>query len=170
MFINFVFMKRKILIASVLMLAVFASIKTHAQVTDITVYCRENVNCSYELLQDVKKFYFEGENIVFKLGDGTTTSFQTAAIKKMTLNYTPGDLTEVDEMSASDGIFPNPAADMLYFNFDVTSDVTMQIFSATGQLVMEKNLSSENAVDISSLNEGLYIVRIDGKTYKFSKL
>ena len=163
-------MNRKVLIAMVFMLAMLASIKTFAQTTDITVHFRVDVNSAPTELQDVKKFYFEGENVVFKLGDGTTTSFAMTDVKKMTLNYTPDDFTEVDEMSANEGIFPNPAADMLYFNFDVKSDVTMQIFSATGQLVMEKNLSSENAVDISSLNEGLYIVKIDGKTYKFSKL
>ncbi|MBO7572610.1 MAG: T9SS type A sorting domain-containing protein [Bacteroidales bacterium] len=161
-------MKRKILIALVFVLAVFASIKTHAQTTDITVYYR--ANSSTDIMQDVKNFYFEGDNIVFVLGDGTSVSKAMSDVKKMTLNYTPSDFTEVEEMSVENGIFPNPAADMLYFNFDVTSDVTMQIYSATGQLVMEKNLSSENAVDISNLNEGLYIVKIDGRTYKFSKL
>ena len=59
---------------------------------------------------------------------------------------------------------------MLYFNFNVGADVTMQIYSATGQLVKEANLSSDGAIDVSDLNEGLYIVKIDGKTYKFSKL
>ena len=163
-------MDRKVLIALVFVLAVFASIKTHAQTTDITVYFRTNVNSAPTELQDVKKFYFEGENIVFKLDNGTTTSFQTAEIKKMTLNYTPGDPTEVSEVSTEESIFPNPAADMLYFNFDVKSDVTLQIFSTTGQLVREENLSSDGAIDVSDLNEGLYIVKIDGRTYKFSKL
>ena len=163
-------MNRKVLIALVFMLAVFASVKTYAQTTDITVYFRTNVNSAPTELQDVKKFYFEGENIVFKLDDGTTTSFQTADIKKMTLNYTPSDPTEVSEVSTEESIFPNPAADMLYFNFEVKSDVTLQIFSATGQLVREENLSSDGAIDVSDLNEGLYIVKIDGRTYKFSKL
>ena len=59
---------------------------------------------------------------------------------------------------------------MLYLNFNVGSELTMQIFSATGQLVKEENLSFDGAVDVSDLSEGLYIVKIDGKTYKFSKL
>lgn len=163
-------MNRKVLIALVFMLAVFASVKTHAQTTDITAYCRENVNCASEFLQDVKKFYFEGENIVFKLGDGTTTTLPMSAIKKMTLTYNQGDLTEIDEFAGENGFYPNPVSDMLYFNFNVGTDVIMQIYSATGQLVREENLSSDGAIDVSDLNEGLYIVRIDGKTYKFSKL
>jgi len=163
-------MVRRVFIALVFMLAMLASIKTVAQTTDITVHFRVNVNSVPTELQDVKKFYFEGDNVVFMLGDGTTASFAMTDVKKMTLNYTPGDYTEVDEMSANEGVYPNPVADMLYFNFDVKSDVTMQIYSATGQLVREENLSSDGAIDVSDLNEGLYIVRIDGKTYKFSKL
>jgi len=163
-------MKSKVLIAMVFMLAMLASIKTVAQTTDITVHFRVNVNSAPEELQDVKKFYFEGENVVFKLGDGTTTSFAMTDVKKMTLNYNEPDLTEVEEFAGEDGLYPNPVSDMLYFNFNVGSEVTMQIYSATGQLVKEENLSVDGAIDVSDLNEGLYIVKIDGKTHKFSKL
>ena len=162
-------MNRKVLIAMVFMLAMLASIKTFAQTTDITVHFRVNVNSAPTELQDVKKFYFEGENVVFELGNGTTTSFAMTDIKKMTLNYNE-NLNDIDGLSSSDAIFPNPVSDVLYFNFNVGSEVTMQIFSATGQLVKEENLSFDGAVDVSDLNKGLYIVKIDGKTYKFSKL
>ncbi|MBR6068903.1 MAG: T9SS type A sorting domain-containing protein [Bacteroidales bacterium] len=161
-------MNRQILIAMVFVLAMFATMKTHAQTTDITVYYR--TNSSTDVIQDVKKFYFEGESVVFKLGDGTTTSFAMTDVKKMTLAYNEPGLQDIEELSANEGLYPNPVSDMLYFNFNVGADVTMQIYSATGQLVKEANLSSDGAIDVSDLNEGLYIVKIDGKTYKFSKL
>ena len=163
-------MNRKVLIAMVFMLAMLASIRTFAQTTDITVHFRVNVNSAPEELLDVKKFYFEGENVVFKFGDGTTTSFAMTDVKKMTLAYNEPGLQDIEELSANEGLYPNPVSDMLYFNFNVGADVTMQIYSATGQLVKEANLSSDGAIDVSDLNEGLYIVKIDGKTYKFSKL
>ena len=78
-------MNRQILIAMVFVLAMFATMKTSAQTTDITVYYR--TNSSTDVIQDVKKFYFEGESVVFKLGDGTTTSFAMTDVKKMTLAY-----------------------------------------------------------------------------------
>lgn len=161
-------MNRQILIAMVFVLAMFATMKTSAQTTDITVYYR--TNSSTDVIQDVKKFYFEGESVVFKLGDGTTTSFAMTDVKKMTLAYNEPGLQDIEELSANEGLYPNPVSDMLYFNFNVGADVTMQIYSATGQLVKEANLSSDGAIDVSDLNEGLYIVKIDGKTYKFSKL
>lgn len=161
-------MNRQILIAMVFVLAMFATMKTSAQTTDITVYYR--TNSSTDVIQDVKKFYFEGESVVFKLGDGTTTSFAMTDVKKMTLAYNEPGLQDIEELSANEGFYPNPVSDMLYFNFNVGEDVTMQIYSATGQLVKEANLSSDGAIDVSDLNEGLYIVKIDGKTYKFSKL
>ena len=168
--IKFNVMNRKVLIAMVFMFAMLASIKTFAQTTDITVHFRVNLNSAPEELLDVKKFYFEGENVVFKLGDGSTTSFAMTDVKKMTLNYNEPDLTEVEEFVGEDGLYPNPVSDVLYFSFNVGSELTMQIFSATGQLVKEENLSFDGAVDVSDLSEGLYIVKIDGKTYKFSKL
>ena len=161
-------MNRQILIAMVFVLAMFATMKTNAQTTDITVYYR--TNSSTDLIQDVKKFYFVGESVVFKLGDGTTTSFAMTDVKKMTLAYNEPELQDIEELSANEGLYPNPVSDMLYFNFNVGEDVTMQIYSATGQLVKEASLSSDGAIDVSDLNEGLYIVKIDGKTYKFSKL
>ena len=163
-------MNRKVLIALVFMLAVFASVKTYAQTTDITVYFRTNVNSAPTELQDVKKFYFEGENVVFKLGDGATTSIAMSSIKKMTLAYNEPPFQDIEDISANEGFYPNPTSDMIYFNFNVDSEVSLQIFSSTGQLVMEKMLSSDGAVDVSSLSEGLYIVKINDRTYKFSKL
>ncbi len=163
-------MNKQILIAMFFVLAMFATMKTSAQTTDITVHFRTNVNSTPTLIQDVKKFYFEGESVVFKLGDGTTTSFAMTDVKKMTLAYNEPGLQDIEELSANEGLYPNPVSDMLYFNFNVGADVTMQIYSATGQLVKEANLSSDGAVDVSDLGEGLYIVKIDGKTYKFSKL
>ena len=110
-------MNRKVLIAMVFMLAMLASIKTFAQTTDITVHFRVNVNSAPTELQDVKKFYFEGENVVFKLGNDTTTSFAMTDIKKMTLNYNE-NLNDIDGLSSSDAIFPNPVSDVLYFELE----------------------------------------------------
>ena len=161
-------MNKQILIAMVFMLAMFATMKTNAQTTDITVYYR--ANASTEQMQDVKKFYFEGENVIFKLGDGTTNTLAMSSVKKMTLTYHEPVLEDIEDLSANEGFYPNPASDMIYFNFNVDKEVSLQIFSSTGQLVMEKNISSDGAVDVSSLSEGLYIVKINDKTYKFSKL
>lgn len=161
-------MNKQILIAMIFMIAMLATMKISAQTTDITVYYRSNPTT--DVMQDVKKFYFEGENVVFKLGDGATTSIAMSSIKKMTLAYNEPQFQDIEDISANEGFYPNPASDMIYFNFNVDSEVSLQIFSSTGQLVMEKMLSSDGAVDVSSLSEGLYIVKINDRTYKFSKL
>lgn len=161
-------MNKQILIAMIFMIAMLATMKISAQTTDITVYYRSNPTT--DVMQDVKKFYFEGENVVFKLGDGATTSIAMSSIKKMTLAYNEPPFQDIEDISANEGFYPNPTSDMIYFNFNVDSEVSLQIFSSTGQLVMEKMLSSDGAVDVSSLSEGLYIVKINDRTYKFSKL
>lgn len=141
-------MNKQILIAMIFMIAMLATMKISAQTTDITVYYRSNPTT--DVMQDVKKFYFEGENVVFKLGDGATNSIAMSSIKKMTLAYNEPQFQDIEDILANEGFYPNPASDMIYFNFNVDSEVSLQIFSSTGQLVMEKMLSSDGQLMLAA--------------------
>ncbi len=163
-------MKKKLLLLLTVVLSLFATTSALAQQTDIIVHFRANVNSVPQTLQNVDKFYFEGANVIFKMSDQTTVSFVYSDIQKMTLNYTQPDLTDVEELEVVDGIFPNPVSDMLYFNFAGEKDVYVQIFSANGQLLKADTLQSDDPIDVSALQEGLYIIKINDKTFKFSKL
>ena len=163
-------MKRKLLLLLSIVLPLFATFSVYAQQTDITVHFRSNVNSAPQTLQNVDKFYFEDGNIIFKMLDETTVVFAYADIKKMTLNYNQPDLTDVEGTSVVDGVYPNPVSDVLYFNFAGNQEMSIQIFSATGQLVKSEILQSDEPIDVSALQEGLYIIKINDKTFKFSKL
>ncbi|ALO15848.1 hypothetical protein L21SP5_02215 [Salinivirga cyanobacteriivorans] len=77
---------------------------------------------------------------------------------------------EVDNISvsAADGIifnspqdltvYPNPAQNTLFVN-GFNGDAQVDIISMDGKVVMNKQIES-NRVDVASLNEGLYIIRI----------
>ncbi|HAW52489.1 MAG TPA: hypothetical protein DCX54_09225 [Flavobacteriales bacterium] len=60
-------------------------------------------------------------------------------------------------------LYPNPAINVL--NYQISSDVntaTIEIFSASGQKVYADNIAKkEGEIDISGLNKGLYLVRIN---------
>ncbi|GHN02112.1 hypothetical protein WSM22_36010 [Cytophagales bacterium WSM2-2] len=59
-------------------------------------------------------------------------------------------------------IFPNPVTNSLYINFPGSESVkNVSIFSMTGQIVHESEISNENAfVDMNGLNPGLYLLRV----------
>ena len=64
------------------------------------------------------------------------------------------DLEEIN--FASTEVYPNPMNDVLYIDGDDVVNVT--IFNSVGQQVM--SVENKNVVDVSSLNNGLYFVRL----------
>lgn len=72
----------------------------------------------------------------------------------------------VAEVRSNDGskqwrCYPNPARDILWV--DGAAGVSIRLFSSTGQVVMEMSAGMEHqAIDLSSLSEGVYVVRAEG--------
>ena len=62
-------------------------------------------------------------------------------------------------------VFPNPAANELYFifNTDVTTDVTVNLYNVTGQLVKTKSFKTDDEpklLELHELNDGIYFYQI----------
>ncbi|PKP21852.1 MAG: hypothetical protein CVU04_00590 [Bacteroidetes bacterium HGW-Bacteroidetes-20] len=62
-------------------------------------------------------------------------------------------------------IFPNPTSKYFIFNgLPLNSDhILVQIFDCNGKLVLQKQGSSNEHINIQSLHNGIYLVRIDQK-------
>jgi hypothetical protein len=56
-------------------------------------------------------------------------------------------------------IYPNPARDKIYFDA-LKGKNNVQLFAVSGQLVLEKYVTNQEAVDVSSLQPGLYFVQL----------
>ena len=85
-----------------------------------------------------------------------------------------GDTTAVDPTGISSfnsaaeqnqiQIFPNPASDFVQVGGDINFPSVMRIYNMTGKLVREERLESrDQQVNVSDLQEGLFIVRMGGK-------
>ena len=58
-------------------------------------------------------------------------------------------------------LYPNPATGTLYVNQKGSSEIQLTIYDLKGRLVLQKVIDSQqNSINISSLNAGLYMVRI----------
>ncbi len=70
--------------------------------------------------------------------------------------------TEVDTKNTIlvlDKIHPNPVVDALYIDFG-TEKARVEIFSLSGQLLIQKEVQINESLDVSSLDAGLYIIAI----------
>ena len=64
----------------------------------------------------------------------------------------------IENAPISISVYPNPARDLLYFN-TITEIQTVDIFDINGQLISKGvKIGIDNSIDISNLNEGIYII------------
>lgn len=100
--------------------------------------------------------YLFGMNLMFN--DESFISSGEPKWFKTTINGT-------DELSSSNvQVYPNPTSDFIYIeNIDYQ---LVKIYSLDGKLI--KTIENDRAIDVRDLNEGLYLINIDGMTSKFS--
>ena len=83
-----------------------------------------------------------------------------------------GDNLSLNNNNSALNIYPNPANKQLYIEGLEYSDYrSIQIYNLTGQNVRELNVGESVKtiiVDISDLPKGVYVIRINNKSFKFS--
>lgn len=70
--------------------------------------------------------------------------------------------------------YPNPSENIIYINsnLEIGQRGTLEVFDMNGKKVMEKNVIGENneiSLNISELNSGVYLYRLNDQTNKFIK-
>ena len=69
--------------------------------------------------------------------------------------------TEVKEVySVQFSVFPNPAADILFIDYQSTQPITIKIIDLAGKQALKTKISANNNVDIGSLKSGTYIIQL----------
>lgn len=57
-------------------------------------------------------------------------------------------------------VYPNPASNYIQFDLDKSYDI--QIYNLTGQLLLSKIAFPNEKIDVSSVSNGIYVIRIKG--------
>lgn len=70
--------------------------------------------------------------------------------------------------------YPNPTENRITItnNLENGQNATLQVFEINGKKVMQKNVAGENGeinLDVTELNEGVYIYKLNGQTNRFVK-
>ncbi len=163
-------MKRKLfalgLIFSSLLWANAAFAQT-IHTTNLTVVYSDNQEDSF--FENVTQFAFSGDDLVISQ-NGNTTSINRSLIRKITLEDVATTSIETYDENAKIFIYPNPTSDKLNMSSETEQQVLVSIFSLNGQKLMQQRMSTSESIDVSSLSKGIYIIKINETSYKFSKL
>lgn len=146
--------------------AIFA--QSSAQTTNVTVvYANALPDAVFE---DVTRFYFTNQDLMIDQY-GTVTPIPMGNIRRLELEAVTSPIIGMEEWNENSiRIFPNPTSDKINFSSPLEQDVQVVIYSSTGQMLRRQHVSTSESVDVSALPKGLYIIRINEQTYKFSKL
>ena len=115
------------------------------------------------------QFSFSGDNLLINQ-NGTVTPISRSIIRKLTLEDVASASIETYDENARIFIYPNPTSDKLNMASETEQQVMVRIFSLNGQVLMQQLMSTSESIDVSSLAKGIYIIKINETSYKFSKL
>ena len=124
----------------------------------------------YELAQEpVTGQLYTSETDFFSFGKVHIFDANNNELSNFNVGISPG--TIVFDVRSSAGIaaientlsvYPNPAVDLL----NVSIDGVKRVYDLTGKLLIE---SSSTSLDISSLNQGIYLLNVNGINQQFMK-
>lgn len=75
----------------------------------------------------------------------------------------------IDELAKENlelSIFPNPTDGVIHLRFDILSDFEIEIINELGQIIFSEKIgdtSPEKSIDISSFQNGIYFLKVQGK-------
>ncbi|RZJ60527.1 MAG: T9SS type A sorting domain-containing protein, partial [Flavobacterium sp.] len=75
-----------------------------------------------------------------------------------------GSLGIFDNAVAIAAIYPNPAVDSFSIRMSSATEVHIKMYDSTGREVLSTDITSEDLINVSHLNAGIYILAIDNGT------
>ena len=158
-------MKNKIL-AIILFLIGLGVIPTKSQ-TFLVVETTAGDLSTYNLISLNKITFGESNILVNNMND--TDTYLLSSVKKITFDSEVG-IQNPNQYETSITVYPNPAQDLIYISNLNGQKADIIIYSLFGTVVLHNQYNSGEAIDISDLTSGFYLIKINGKTLKFSKL
>ncbi|MGJ8592304.1 MAG: T9SS type A sorting domain-containing protein [Aquaticitalea sp.] len=133
---------------------------SNANPSSTAVRIVNNNHISYDIT--VEDFDSDGDRDVAAIGNSSDT-----------VEWFENQLIVLGVSEAStDGlsVYPNPAKNSLNFK-GLTNSVSVSVFDSVGKLVLESSINRNQTLDVSHLENGIYLMTFEGtdKTFKFIK-
>ncbi|WP_379966168.1 T9SS type A sorting domain-containing protein [Epilithonimonas sp. UC225_85] len=115
------------------------------------------------------KLYFSGDNLLVKSeANATETSIPVSIIQKITFTDEVLATQNIGLNKSNLQLYPNPSTDYIRIKSEVKS-LDVKIYSLEGKLLVSGTYKSDEDINVSKLNAGVYLVQANGVTIKFIK-
>jgi hypothetical protein len=106
-----------------------------------------------------------GTGYVFKVTATNIAGISSASAESNSV--IPSTSTGIDNATADAlSLYPNPASNIVYIK---GAKGQVDIYDATGSLVIKQQIAKNNSVDISSLPKGVYVLKLNNQSFKLIK-
>ena len=108
-----------------------------------------------------------GEIVVVPVNQSQSSSGIIGIFAQVT---NPLEVTHL-ELSEKITVYPNPTTASIYFQTDTNLvDEKISIFNLSGQLISQKQITDDNALDLSELSTGVYLIQFTNKNINSFKI
>lgn len=113
------------------------------------------------------KIYFSNNYMYIDDGTAIPYSFAVSNIRKMEFEEVAG---VQDFTTGTFKVYPNPAHNELYISGNEFGPYRYFLYSTDGRLLRQGEVQDGDPINISDIPSGLYILKINNKSLKISKL
>ncbi len=115
------------------------------------------------------KLFFENDQLVVIEAFSQSAAIDIADIRKV--QFQSNDEDAVPSINKDKiTIYPNPTTGKIKISGLDGVAVDVSVYSANGQLVMKRKITSDEEIDLSDMKRGLYMLKINDSVYKISKI
>lgn len=156
-------MKSKLIISFLLSFSLVA--KAEDNPTSLVVWAKDGTKVAYALAEKPKVTFTETDLII--TATGVEVSYALGNMARFT--YESNDETSIVNLQSDESPFKLSGGSLMFPALKVNS--TVSIFTPNGTLVFKKTVrqNGEYAFSLSNLNAGVYMVNVNGLTYKIMK-
>jgi hypothetical protein len=141
-----------------------------------TVRCQNNLILKLvdgteksSVLSILNKITFSGTNMILNYNDGATIIFDESLVKKMVFS----SVSAVETVAATGNefaVYPNPAKNYITIKNTADQELSYSIYGLDGAMLMSATQTAGTQINISSLQKGFYVIRVNNQAMKFLKL
>lgn len=154
-------------ILTILCLPLITSV--YAQTTNLVVLTNIETELAFSVDEN-GKLYFDDTYLYINTDGNNVESIEISSIRKLVFAENQTSVNNTVINNADYYLYPNPATTFL--RIANSDDIVLQvkIFSLNGQVLISNQISGSDQIDISALPGGFYVLKVNNKALKFTKL